>query len=190
MMSGRYGNSSDAKQARALAERLHTRFHENAARLPVPSRNVASQKRTSDEVSVPELRFDEVGVYRQDVWAALLDWSLQVAQASSAFVADQRGLVIALKGKGQGLDSEIAASVFASVLGQLKVLCLEQGMPRVTMMDSGEHFLTVLSVGPTDQSLLVGFSSDAPIEYAAYLKIAEVFNSKLEVNTTDSSLSG
>lgn len=174
-------SSYDRNQAKTLAQRLHSRLHDGASSVPLPNSRAPRQaaERSAMSQPAPDLRFDEEGVYRQDVWAALLDWGLQVSGANKAFVADQQGLVIALRGKGEASEMEVAASVFASALGQLKVLCEDRALPRAVLLDTGHQHLSVLAVGPKYQALLVGFASDDPVEHTHYCEIAKIFDSKL-----------
>jgi len=179
------GSSFDFDQALTLANQLANK--RSNVSLPEPrlgeGLNMQAKEPSAQQPAPPAVGFQTQGVYRTQVWEALLDWTLKVSGSTVAFVCDGSGLVIADAGR---VPNEIGnlPSIGVAALTSLHRCIKTDASPRTFTAKLDTWWFTLITI--TDglltnrmEALLLGLVSEVFPPPDQIDQVQKVFQTKL-----------
>jgi len=175
--------SSDIGVARAIAKRLHDRPRATAERMggTLRSRYVrfdAGRFGVGGGMSAADGDGEAIERWGSDTWNRLLDDCLALCGGSGAFLMDEQGLVVSVRGMNDNEALEVLGARLTVTFQQAERMSHREGGASTICIELDDQWLTGLKfpvegTGP----LVVGLIADAPVSGDVKSEIQDLVSS-------------
>ena len=189
-MSTPYDSSYDRRQATLLAQKMRKASLSISKITPVSSEPAAGEVTPGqsdptparDLPQPPEIGFRDPGIYREQVWNALLDWARELCHTSWAYASDEKGLVIAERGEADPVNGERIVSSTVQVQENLRSCTEQRHQSKLFLALIDEWWLTLLYCNEAcqdEQGLIIGMVGEQRPDIDRLGTVHRIFSERL-----------